>query len=174
MISKPISQQFSSRVSRLSAGYVASMQIEQIAAEIGLPVEQILKLDAGENQFGPTVELDWQTLANQLRLYPDGSVRELRELIAEDMGVTVDMVLVGNGSDELIDLLNRLFLEPGRTLLDFQPTFPMFKIYAELTGADVSVEPRQADFTINVSTASAQLQRASLAFIANPNNPTGT
>lgn len=174
MIRKPINQQFSSRVSRLSAGYVASMQIDQIAAEIGMPVEQILKLDAGENQFGPTLELDWQTLANQLRLYPDGSARELRELIAEDVGVTADMVLVGNGSDELIDLLNRLFLEPGRTLLDFQPTFPMFKIYAELTGADVIVEPRQADFTINVPTASEQLQRASLAFIANPNNPTGT
>lgn len=161
-------------IQQLGSGYATSVRLDQVAAELGLPVTDLIKLDSGENQFGPSVILDWSHLSRELPFYPDAKAGELKQLIAADVGIKPEMIAVGNGSDELIDLICRLFLEPGRTLVDFTPTFPMFSIFAQLTGATVVKVPRVKDFTLDVSAAVSAVAKADLTFLANPNNPTGT
>ena len=160
-------------IKELTQGYAPAAQLNQIAEELGIKPDQILKLDSGENVFGPkiTLDLNWNAL---IPLYPDASGRLVREAIAQDLGVKSSMIALGNGSDELIDLLCRLFLEPGRTVVDVTPTFPMYQVFAGLMGARIKKVARQADFSLDLPATLSALSTAELFFLANPNNPTGT
>lgn len=165
---------FRTALKQLPSPYAPAERLERVAEQLGLPVEQIIKLDSGENSFGPKLEVDWQKLAQQIPFYPDSQATSLRQALAKDLGVPMEMVAVGNGSDELIDLICRLFLEKGKTLVDFPPTFPMFSFFAKLNGAKVVNVPRLADFSLDIEKSKVALQKSNLVFLANPNNPTGT
>lgn len=157
--------------------YAAAASLEVVAAELGVEPLKILKLDSGENLFSQKIGLkadEMSEIVGKVALYPDSDALELRTEIAKYIGVQSEQILIGNGSDELIDLLCTVFLDQNRTLLDTDSTFPMYSKFAKKMGAKVVIVPRNDDFSLNISRLKKTLNQADLMFIANPNNPTGT
>ena len=155
--------------------YVPVLPPETLAQRLGLPVEQIIKLDANENPYGPSPKaLEALAQARSYHIYPDPEQRLLREAIGAYMGCAPEAVVVGAGSDELIELCVRLFVSPGASILNFPPTFGMYSFLAGVQGAKVISVNRRADHSIDLKAALAGARDASLVFAVSPNNPTGT
>lgn len=148
---------------------------ELLAKRAGIPVERIVKLNGNENPYGPSPKVV-KALAEytEYHIYPDPQQRRVREALAEYVGTTPDRVVAGVGSDELIDLLMRLFLEPGDGVVLCTPTFGMYASFAQVNGARLMEVPRDQGFDIDVpGVRKAAEQGAKMTFIASPNNPTG-
>ena len=152
--------------------------LEAVAARAGVPVKHLIRLDANENPFGPSPRVA-QALAEfaDYGFYPD--YRPLREAVACYAGVTPEHVVLGNGSDELIDLVLRLCLEPGQGLIICPPAFSMYRFFARLGRHPVWEIPRGDDFSVD-ATAIETLARQSegqaqprLLFLTSPGNPDG-
>ncbi len=149
--------------------------IEAAAARRGLSPDRILRLNANENPYGTPLRVQ-EALASfdQYHLYPDPESREIRALLANYTGIDSGRILVGNGSDEIIDLLFWLFVEPGESVMIPTPTFGMYQARAEVFGADVRAVPRRPDFTLDIEAMEAALTPdVKLVFLASPNNPSG-
>ena len=150
--------------------------IETIAARAGLSVEQLIRLDANENPFGPSPRVT-QALADypDYAFYPD--YRPLRQAVACYAGVTSEQVVLGNGADELIDLTTRLFVEPDQAVVVCPPTFSMYRFFAEVNRCRVLSVPRQADFSMDVVAVERAVREsgrdARLLFLVSPGNPDG-
>ena len=108
-------------------------------------------------------------------IYPDPRQSRLRDALGAFIGVSAAHILPGQGADELIDSLCRLFLAPGDAVINAPPTFGMYGFDARLAGAEVIDVPRRDDFTpdIEAIAAAAETRRAKLLFLASPNNPSG-
>jgi len=147
-----------------------------LAARLGRPVESIIKLDANENPFGPS-PLVQERLSqfSTFHVYPDADQRAARAALSEYAGLPAEHLMLGNGADELIDLLMRAYIEPGDEVLDFPPSFGMYAFNARLCDARVVDVPRDAEFAIDVDAALAAITpRTKLILLTSPNNPTGT
>ncbi|MFM8320993.1 MAG: histidinol-phosphate transaminase [Chloroflexota bacterium] len=157
--------------------YTPVQPLEALSQQFGVPVEQIIKLDANENPFGPLPEVR-QALAAlpDAHIYPDPQSRALRAGLAAYHGVPVETLLAGAGADELIDLLLRLLIEPGEAVINCPPTFGMYRFDGDVNRARVVNVPRRADFSLDVDAIEAAVRReqARLIFIASPNNPDGS
>jgi len=137
---------------------------------------RIVKLDGNENPYGPSPRaLAALQQYQDYHIYPDPLHRELRPMLADYVGVTPDRVIPGNGSDEIIDLLMRLFLEAGDIVINCPPSFGMYPFNTQVCGGALVEIPRRADFTLDLETVvnGATKPRAKLLFLASPNNPTG-
>jgi histidinol-phosphate aminotransferase len=147
---------------------------EVLAERLGLRPDQIVKLDGNENPYGPSPRA-LAALSNETsyHIYPDPSQHRLREALAEYVGLTPEYVVAGSGSDELIDLIVRLFVAPGEAVLDFPPTFGMYSFLAGVNDSRVISLARTADFGIDLPAALAASADAKVIFVASPNNPTG-
>ncbi|KAJ1280658.1 hypothetical protein BS78_04G249900 [Paspalum vaginatum] len=120
---------------------------EVLSARLGRRPEDIIKLDANENPYGPPLEV--ATTLGNLKfpyVYPDPESRHLCAALAEDSGLESEYILAGCGSDELIDLIMRCVLEPGDKIVDCPPTFTMYEFDASVNGALVIKVPRLPDF----------------------------
>jgi len=147
-----------------------------IARKLGLPESEILKLDANENPYGCSPRVR-EALANYpyLNIYPDAAQTELREQLGQYVGLDPDRIVAGNGSDELIDLLLRMFVAPGDEVITTVPTFDMYRFSTQVCRGKVIEVVRLADFEVDVPAIKAAVtKRTRLIFITNPNNPTGT
>lgn len=157
------------------AEYEPPQDAERLARRLGVPVERIVKLDANENPYGCSPKVQ-EALAKYrgYHLYPDPAQEDARQTIAAYVGADPGGILVGNGSDELIDLLMRALLDPGDEVVDFSPTFGMYAFNAQHFAARLVEVPRNDSFDIDVERALAAFgPRTKLAFLATPNNPTG-
>lgn len=126
--------------------------------------EASIWLDANENPFG------------NLNRYPDPYQRELKQLLSERSGISSDCHFLGNGSDEVIDLLFRIFVRPGvDKALTFSPTYGMYRVSAEINDAELIEIPLDADFQIDLKSVLPFLDdpNLKLIFVCSPNNPTG-
>jgi len=156
--------------------YTPIEPFEVLSARLGLPPEQIVKVDANENPYGPAPAVK-TALANLLwaHIYPDPESRALRAALSEFSGVPAENLLAGAGADELIDLILRLLLEPGDVVLNFPPTFGMYPFDTLLNAGQVIEIPRLADFSLDlpaIRQAVAQYQPKAI-FLTTPNNPDG-
>ena len=137
---------------------------------------KVIKLDGNENPYGCSPKVS-QAVAGYpyYHIYPDPEQRKLREALQEYTGVDRQHIVCGSGSDELIDLVLRLFLEPGDRIIDCPPTFGMYPFSAEVCGGRVSDVPRKdEDFALDIAGVKRALdKRTKVIFIASPNNPTG-
>ena len=135
-----------------------------------------IKLSSNESSFGPSPKAveAYHQAADKLHRYPDGAQTKLRQAIAEVHGLEPSRIVCGNGSEELIGLLVRAFVEPGEELIISENHFVMCRIYGLAQGAEVIMAPEQ-DFGTDVD---AVLERVTpktrMVALANPNNPTGT
>ena len=156
--------------------YAPIEPFEVLSARLGIPAGRIVKLDANENPYGP-LPAAVEALARypHFHVYPDPRQSMLRDALGAFIGVPAAHILPGQGADELLDYLCRLFLAPGDTVLNAPPTFGMYGFDARLAGAEVVDVPRRDDFTLDVEAiaAAAEAHRAKLLFIASPNNPSG-
>jgi histidinol-phosphate aminotransferase len=156
-------------------GYVPIEPPEVLAARIGLPAEAIVKLDGNENPYGPSPRA-LEAIAREpgYNIYPDPEQRRLRRALSDYLGVGPEHIVAGAGSDELIDLLTRMFVAPGEAVLNFPPTFGMYAFSAEVQGARVINLPRRPDFSLRLEGFAEQARKARLIFVVSPNNPSGT
>ncbi len=138
--------------------------------------DEPIKLSSNESSYGPSPAAlaAFQSCATELNRYPDGSQTALRKAIAQVHGLDADRIICGNGSEELILIMVRAFLNPGDEALISEHGFIMSKIHCIAQGADIVVAP-ETSHQVDVD---ALLERVSnktrFCTIANPNNPTGT
>src|SRR5688572_18146385 len=152
--------------------YTPVKPLDVLAAEIGVPVDRLVKLDANENLYGPIAEIREAVANCDMHIYPDPGQHALREAIAEYAGVEPEQVVAGAGADDLIDILLRL-AQP-ECVVDVPPTFGMYGFLAKVNGARVVEAARLDDFRPDIpSIADAVNDGANLVFLASPNNPTG-
>lgn len=158
--------------------YVPIVPYDVLAERLGRPVEDIVKLDANENPFGPSpAAARALTGSKYLHIYPDPESGSLRTALADYTGVPMEHLLVGAGADELIDLLFRLFVQPGvDSVVNLPPTFGMYRFDADVNGASIVSIPRDADFKPDIDAVERvfETNRPKLIFVASPNNPDGS
>ncbi len=146
-----------------------------LAQRAGIAPEQVIKLDGNENPYGPSPKVAEALAAHPWHhLYPDPLQRRARQALATYVGTTPEWVVAGSGADELIDLLVRLFIEPGEKVLDLPPTFGMYAVSTRIQGGEVVDVPRDEEFEVDVAAVREAVDaRTKLVFLTNPNNPTG-
>ncbi|ETR73761.1 MAG: Histidinol-phosphate aminotransferase, partial [Candidatus Magnetoglobus multicellularis str. Araruama] len=137
-----------------------------------------IKLSSNENPFEMSESLKQKILENMNQVsfgrYPDPTSQQLKELIAQRMAVKADQIVLGNGSDELIQLLIIIAAKLNQKVLIPTPTFPMYQVAADIVGRPKLEIPLNSNFELDVTRISQeQLQSIGLAFFARPNNPTG-
>ncbi|MDB4271728.1 histidinol-phosphate transaminase [bacterium] len=156
--------------------YEPGKPIEETARELGLKPEEIIKLASNENPLGPSpmAQEAMRAEIEKAHLYPDGGGYKLRTALAEKHGVAFENVILGNGSNEIIELLCHSFLKPGVALIAAEHAFVVYKLMATLFGADYKEVPDPGFVHDLEGMADAITPETRLVFIANPNNPTGT
>ena len=155
--------------------YVPVEPPDEVAQRVGLPPERIVKLDANENPYGPSPKVVAALAkAGNYHIYPDPEQRKVRAALGRYAGFEPEWVVAGAGSDELIDLLVRLFVPPGESILNFPPSFSFYPFLASVQGANVVNVQRRADHTIDLESALIAANNARLTVVASPNNPSGT
>ena len=156
--------------------YEPGKPIDDVARDLGLDPTTIIKLASNENPLGPSpwaVEAGRRAMGD-VRLYPDGGCWELRRRLAERFELGFDQIIVGNGSNEIIELLGHVFLEPGDEVVMGTPAFVVYKLVALLFGAR-PVEVGLVNYRHDLGRmADAVTERTKLIFLPSPNNPTGT
>ena len=161
--------------------YVPGKPAEEVAREYG--VADVLKLASNENPLGASpraIEAIRAGLAD-LHVYPDGSGFHLKRAIGEHFGVRPEQVTLGNGSNDVLELVARAYLEPGVNAVFSEHAFAVYALATQAAGAEARVVPaRPADdpdmpFGANLEAMAAAVdERTRVLFLANPNNPTGT
>jgi histidinol-phosphate aminotransferase len=156
--------------------YEPGKPIEETARELGLDPSQIVKVASNENPLGPSplAKAAMREALEDAHIYPDGGGYKLRTAIAERHGLDRSNIVLGNGSNEIIELLCHTFLNREAELIAAEHAFVVYKLMATLFGAKY-VEVPDPDFIHDLDAmADAITPQTRLVFIANPNNPTGT
>ncbi|GFR47808.1 hypothetical protein Agub_g9584, partial [Astrephomene gubernaculifera] len=173
----PSSAQFLRKHILKLAPYTPIEPFEVLSARYGRKPEDIVKLDANENPYGPPPEVR-QALGSMSfpHIYPDPETRALRQALAKMHDIPVENLLVGCGADELIDLLMRCVLEPGDKIVDCPPTFTMYVFDADVNDARVVTVPRLEGFRLDVEGIRRAVleHRPKVVFLTSPNNPDGS
>ncbi len=152
--------------------YVPVKPLDVLAAEIGVPVESLVKLDANENLYGPHPEVLKAITSAPFHIYPDPGQGTLRETIARFAGVDAEQVVAGTGADDLIEVLIRLVMPPSVAIAT--PTFGMYRFLAKISRAKPVEVPRRPNFDLDVvALRHAVHDGAGIVFLTSPNNPTG-
>ncbi len=156
--------------------YEPGKPIEDVARELGMDPATIIKLASNENPFGPSPLGKAAALRaiEQSELYPDGGCVALRTKLARIYGFEPNQFVIGNGSNELIELLGHVFLQPGDEVVMGNPSFAVYKLVTLLFGAK-PVEVPLVNHTHDLAAlAAAVTPRTKLVFVPSPNNPMGT
>jgi len=156
--------------------YEPGKPIEDVARELGIPLEKIIKLASNENPLGPSPKAieAIHALAQRAHFYPDGGGYYLRQAIAEKNGVGMENVILGNGSNEIIEFIGHAFLQPGDEIIVADHAFVVYKLMATLFGAR-TIEIPDPGFIHDIDAMLAAVTpRTKQLYVANPNNPTGT
>lgn len=156
--------------------YEPGKPVEELAREMGLEPSQIIKLASNENPLGPSpaaIAAMRETLGRS-HFYPDGGGWALRGAIAGKLGLDRANVILGNGSNEIIEFIGHAFLKPGDEVVTAKHAFAVYTLMAQLFGAE-TIEVPDPGFTHDLDAMLAAITpRTRQVFIANPNNPTGT
>ena len=156
--------------------YEPGKPIEDVARELGLQPGQIIKLASNENPLGPSPKAlaAMHAALERAHFYPDGGGYYLREAIAQKFGLARENVILGCGSNEVIEFIGHAFLCPGDEVITSRHAFVVYKLMATLFGAK-TVEVPDPGFAHDLDAMAAAITpQTREIFIANPNNPTGT
>lgn len=159
---------------RAISPYQPGKPITQLAREMGIPVERIVKLASNENPLGmsPKARAAMEQAIATLERYPDDF--ELKSAVARHSALSTDRVVLGNGSNDVLDLIARVFLAPGRSAIFSQHAFAVYPLASLSAGAELIAVPAK-DFGHDLDAMKKAIRPDTrLIWIANPNNPTGT
>lgn len=154
--------------------YEPGRPIEEVERELGL--KHVIKLASNENPLGssPKAVKAMQAALNKVFLYPDGGSYYLKNKIFETYKIPVDQIVIGNGSNEIIELVARGFLKEGDNVVSSETSFLVYPLIASTCGAEFRAAAMK-DFRFDLPGILKQIDsRTRIVFIANPNNPTGT
>ncbi|NOZ76796.1 MAG: histidinol-phosphate transaminase [Euryarchaeota archaeon] len=157
--------------------YVPGRSREEIAKGYGLEQDRIAKMASNENPLGPPPKAvaAIREHAASSSVYPSADAAELRAALADYHGVETGQVVAGNGSDEVLDMVVRVFLDPGDEAVISTPTFSMYSSLTRVAGGRPVLVPMTGDFEYDLEgMKQAVTDRTKLVFICSPNNPTGT
>ncbi|WP_262964496.1 histidinol-phosphate transaminase [Methylobacter psychrophilus] len=154
--------------------YKAGKPIDELERELGLT--QIIKLASNENPLGPGKKAlsAIQAALPALALYPDGNGFALKQALAEKYAVDMSQITLGNGSNEILELVARAFLTPAYEVVFSQHAFAVYPLVTQAVGATAVVVPALNYGHDLDAMLQAVTEKTRLVFIANPNNPTGT
>lgn len=156
--------------------YQPGKPIEELARELGLKPAEIIKLASNENPLGPSEKAlaAAREALSELCLYPDGNGFDLKQALSERFGVGMDQITLGNGSNDVLEVIARCFADPDSEVVFSQYAFAVYPLVTQAIGAKgVSVPARDWGHDLDAM-ADAVTDRTRLVFVANPNNPTGT
>ncbi len=154
--------------------YEPGKPIKELEREMGL--RRVIKLASNENPLGPSRKAlhAMRRAIREVHLYPESTCFYLVKRIAQELGVQENQILVGNGSNEIIELLARGFLSEGDEVLSSETSFLVYPILAQVCGARfVGVPMKDMRYDLE-AILKAITERTRIIFVANPNNPTGT
>lgn len=156
--------------------YEPGKPIDETARELGLDPSSIVKVASNENPLGPSpkAKAAMKEALEEAHIYPDGGGFRLREALAASVGLDRSNVVIGNGSNEIIELLCHTFLNGRTGLIAAEHAFVVYKLMATLFGANYIEVPDPGFIHDLDGMADAIDETTRLVFIANPNNPTGT
>ena len=161
---------------RAISPYQPGKPISELAREMNMEESSIIKLASNENPLGTSpLALKAMTEAlNQVALYPDGSGFDLKEALSERYGVSSGQIVLGNGSNDVLELAARVFLKPGAAAVYSQHAFAVYPLVTQAVGASgISVRALKYGHDLDAM-LHAVTPETRIVFIANPNNPTGT
>lgn len=155
--------------------YKAVPSLWDLSKKFDLPINEVIKLDAGENQFGYSIKVAKALKkADLFNYYPDPEYKDLRKALALYTRSKMENIMIGSGSDELLDLLLRLILNENDEIINCPPTFGMYSILTKLNKGIVVSVPRKNDFSLDIKEILKKITSKTKAiFICSPNNPTG-
>ena len=156
--------------------YQPGRPIEEVARELGLSADSIIKVASNENPFGPS-PLAVAALHKAIpgvNLYPDGNAYYLKQKLAAKLGVEPANLVLGNGSNEIIEFVAHALLGPGTNVIVSQYCFAIYPIVASMSGAKVITVPAKKYGHDLPAMLRAITEDTRIVFVANPNNPTGT
>lgn len=156
-------------------GYSPIEPTEVLSLRAEMPSDKIVKLDGNENPYGCSPKV-YQALATYpyYHIYPDPEQRELRQALEKYTGLGHQHIVCGTGSDDLIDLILRLFVKPGDEVINCPPTFGMYPFSTDVCGGRVVDVPRIEGFALDIASIKRALTKTTkVIFVASPNNPTG-
>ncbi len=154
--------------------YVAGKPMEELERELG--ITNIIKLASNENPLGPSPKVlqAIQDCLPNLSRYPDGSGFRLKNVLSEKLGIRSSQITLGNGSNELLELVARTFLTPEHEVVFSQHAFAVYPLVTQAVGATAKIV-KALNYGHNLDAMLAAVnEKTRLVFIANPNNPTGT
>ncbi|MCB8928019.1 MAG: histidinol-phosphate transaminase [Ardenticatenaceae bacterium] len=158
--------------------YIPIVPFEVLSARLGRAPEEIVKLDANENPYGPSPKaLDALRNGRFFHIYPDPESNQLRDALSNYVQMPKERLLTGMGADELIDLVLRVVLSPGDVVIDCPPSFGMYPFSTAVNSGQYVPVWRKEDFSLDVEgieTAVAQNPTAKILFLCSPNNPDGS
>jgi histidinol-phosphate aminotransferase len=161
---------------RAISPYQPGKPISELAREMGMDERTIIKLASNENPLGPSpLALEAMSKAlGEVSLYPDGSGFELKAALSQRYGVTSDQIVLGNGSNDVLELAARDFLKPGASAVYSQHAFAVYPLVTQAVGAS-GIAVRAINYGHDLDAMlHAVTPETRMVFIANPNNPTGT
>lgn len=154
--------------------YQPGKPVDELTRELG--ITDIVKLASNENPRGPgeRVLAAIQGELGSLSRYPDGNGFVLKQALVEHLGVAVEQITLGNGSNDVLDLITRLTVEPGYEAIIAEHSFVVYRLAVTCAGGTLVTVPALDYGTDLGGFAAAITERTRAVFIANPNNPTGT
>jgi len=155
--------------------YAALEDSNELARQFGFGPEAIIKVDGNENPYGPSPKAleALKRVDYAVHQYGDADQKALRGALSTYLGVAADSIVCGAGSDELIEMLFRLFVEEGDRIVTASPTFGMYAFNAQVSAAEVVDVPLLADWQFDTEGLVDAALQAKVTFIPRPNNPTG-
>jgi len=154
--------------------YVPGKPIEELERELG--ISGSIKLASNENPLGPSPKAiaAIKKAVEGLNRYPDGSGFYLSQALAKMYGVDINQIILGNGSNELIELVVRTFVQPGDEIISADPSFVVYRMITQAAGGTNVIVPCR-DMRHDLEAMAEQITpKTRIVFIANPNNPSGT
>ncbi len=154
--------------------YVPGKPVDELERELG--IRNIIKLASNENPLGPSPKVlaALDKVKAELTRYPDGNGFKLKQALAWRLGVALDTITLGNGSNDVLEIIARAYLMPGDEAIYSEYAFAVYPISVQAVGA-TAVVTKAVDYGHDLAAmAAAVTAKTKLIFIANPNNPTGT
>ena len=154
--------------------YTPGKPVEELERELGL--SQIVKLASNENPLGPSLRVRQaiEAAVSEISRYPDGNGFRLKTALARKWNVGLEQITLGNGSNEILELVARTFLTPDLNVVFSQHAFAVYPLVTQAVGASAHVVPANRYGPDLAAMREAVDDNTRLLFIANPNNPTGT
>ena len=154
--------------------YQPGKPVDELTRELG--ITDIVKLASNENPRGPgpAVRRAIQAQFEDMSRYPDGSGYNLRRALVDKLGIEADQITLGNGSNDVLDLIARVTVQPGDEAIVSQHSFVVYRIAVACAGGTLVTVPARDHGADLIAMQGAITERTSTIFLANPNNPTGT